>query len=227
MDHNPWADISVDAYNAHMGHPEVGQSAVLSEMTGEQLRAAAAMIDNPRVIAILGVTDGNGVEHAADIQFEKLIGVDVNDDFLHACRAKFPSQGGRYAFRNVDLVSDKARAVAALGEANIFILNLVIEHIGLSVTTDLFSSLPQKKRFVSCVIQENRDGSVASKSGHEHAFSEIVPLVREVSPVSLIEAMEGIGYALVNTCDRTLANGKIFLRYDFCDRSLRSENAGD
>src|SRR4029079_8019651 len=69
-------------YEAHMALPQVGQAQLLADLFAAELRARS-----PASVAVLGCAGGNGFEHAPAAL--RVVGVDVNGDYVAAARARF------------------------------------------------------------------------------------------------------------------------------------------
>ena len=79
--HNPWRDFPHDIYVKHMGHESVGQLEMRSRIVSEQL---ALVTDMPSpVIAMLGITDGNGLCNVEPGRYKAIIGIDINTGETH------------------------------------------------------------------------------------------------------------------------------------------------
>ena len=166
------------------------------------------MADHPcRSVAILGVAGGNGVEHAQALPFETIYGVDINADYLAACRARFALLGDRLVLLQRDLTRDP------LPPAQLVIANLLIEYTG--VDAFLKRVAQAKPEAVSCVIQHNGAQGFVSASPHAQAFAAIEKLHKDVPVGALTDGMEGIGYALTHLSSHPLPSGKLLLRADF------------
>ncbi len=74
---SPWLTIDAKDYEAHMGHPSVGQLQALSGV----LRAILER-DRPSSLTVLGCATGNGFEHIDPSATTKVVGVDINPDYL-------------------------------------------------------------------------------------------------------------------------------------------------
>jgi methyltransferase family protein len=108
---NPWLDIPLAEYEAHMAHADVAQAQLLSEIFAAALDAYA-----PRSVAILGCAGGNGFERVSSGTTERVVGVDLNPEYVGRARARFEHrlaglelftgdvQTERFAFPPVDLV---------------------------------------------------------------------------------------------------------------------------
>ena len=58
---NPWLDIPLADYEAHMALPSVGQAALLGD-----LFAATVEAHRPESVALIGCAGGNGFERIVD-----------------------------------------------------------------------------------------------------------------------------------------------------------------
>jgi hypothetical protein len=77
---NPWLDIPLADYEGHMALPNVGQAQLLSDVFASALSKYA-----PRSVAILGCAGGNGLDRVSSNVTERVVGVDLNPDYvLHA-----------------------------------------------------------------------------------------------------------------------------------------------
>ncbi|MDH7604148.1 MAG: class I SAM-dependent methyltransferase [Melioribacter sp.] len=81
---NPWLRIPADDYENHMSASNVGQLQVLNKIFKDVLDEF-----NPKSICVLGCTTGNGFEHLINRDVEKIIGIDINQNYLAECSERF------------------------------------------------------------------------------------------------------------------------------------------
>lgn len=208
---NPWHQISTEMYEKHMGHEAVQQLQMLSRVTDEQLQLVRDMI--LPAVAILGITNGNGLEHVSKELFRTVIAMDINHEFIDVCQQRYGYLEPVLKLHQIDLISDREKAISLLTPADLVIANLLIEHIHLDNFLAIVMELPKAR--VSVTIQVNPDGSLTSHSGYEHAFDKVVELVRECDETDIVGGMAGIGYHLFGNTEYDLPNGKRFVRLDF------------
>ncbi len=91
---NPWLKIPIEDYEAHMSSPNVGQQQMLNLIFKELLNQF-----NPKKIAVVGCTSGNGFEHVDFDYIDKLLGIDINPEFINSAKEKFGDAG-----KKIDLV---------------------------------------------------------------------------------------------------------------------------
>ena len=84
---NPWLSIPAVDYEGHMGSPGVGQLQFLSRVFGELL----AEVD-PASIAVLGCATGNGFEHVRPERVRRLVGLDINREYIEVCRERYAAK---------------------------------------------------------------------------------------------------------------------------------------
>lgn len=81
---NPWLRIPADDYKKHMSAPNVGQLQVLNKIFKDILDEF-----NPKSICVLGCTTGNGFEHLINRDVDRIVGIDINQDYLAECKDLF------------------------------------------------------------------------------------------------------------------------------------------
>ena len=210
MEPNPWTRLPHDTYEKHMGHESVRQLEALSRVVRDQL-ALVADIEKPAV-AILGITGGNGLEHAAPGRYRSVIGVDINGEYLDVCRERY-GHLPELELHRIDLTVEKDRAVELLKNADLVTANLLVKHIRLGNFMDIAAGL--ERPVVSVTVQFNPDGRSLSSSGYETAFEDIRRVGEECGEERLTAAMRGAGYKLIGRTEYPLPNGKMFIRLDY------------
>lgn len=85
---NPWLKIPASDYEGHM--EAVGQRALL----GQIFRDVYSLV-RPRRLAILGCATGNGFEYVDTAITERIVGVDINPDYIEIARRRFSASGSR------------------------------------------------------------------------------------------------------------------------------------
>ena len=210
LDFNPWHNLPHDTYEKHMGHDDVRQLQTLSLIFKEQLELVA---DLPKpIIAILGITGGNGLENVVQGRYKRIIGIDINAEYLNICRERYGYLPELELYR-IDLMTDKDRAVEVLSDTDMVSANLVVRHIHLDNFMDIAGRL--KKPIISVTIQLDFGGQAVSHSGYEAAFAEIGLIRQECGEDDLTAAMHDAGYSQFGRAEYNMPNGKMLLRLDY------------
>ncbi len=84
---NPWLDIPLADYEGHMALPNVDQAQLLSEVFAGALSKYA-----PRSVAVLGCAGGNGLDRVSSKVTQRVVGVDLNPDYVQQVRTRYDHQ---------------------------------------------------------------------------------------------------------------------------------------
>ncbi len=95
---NPWCVVPASDYEAHMGPRGVDQLAPLSQIFQEVYVAT-----QPDRVLVLGCATGNGLEHVDPSVTKRVVGVDVNLQYLGIARQRFFHLGPRLELYNADV----------------------------------------------------------------------------------------------------------------------------
>ena len=112
---NPWEELPLSVYHLQTG--VLGLRKPLDKLLHNQLR------DHPaKSYLLFGITDGSGLENAPLAHDTRIIGVDINEDYLRACARKLghtPHPGEIYgSYLLTQRFSGWANAVSAAGLTN-------------------------------------------------------------------------------------------------------------
>lgn len=201
---NPWSEIPLGDYEAHMRLASVGQLQALNAMMRGQLSRY-----DVSTVMILGIAGGNGLEHVDPAKYRTVYGVDVNAAYLTQCTARYPALTG--IFRPVQ--ADLQEKTTALPKAELLVANLLIEYIGY----ENFQRAVRLVRpcYVSCGIQINTDVGFVSDSPYLHVFDGLEAVHHQMSEDGLTAAMGTADYSLIEQEETPLPNGKRLVRLDY------------
>lgn len=201
---NPWEEIDLNAYEAHMSLDSVFQLQTMNQMMKEQFYAYPV-----KSVIILGIAGGNGLEHINRRIFNRVYGVDINERYLSACRQRYPHLQNVLETIHADLSKD----VSTLPYADLLVANLFIEYIGYECFQEAVKQAGT--RYVSCIIQVNTDVSFVSDSPYIHIFDRLEEVHHRMDENALTNAMGEIGYKKEMYEERRLPNGKKLVRIDY------------
>jgi ubiquinone/menaquinone biosynthesis C-methylase UbiE len=98
---NPWLTITLGDYEAHMSLPEVGQAKMLVSELGNLLAAYA-----PNSLAFVGCAGGNGFKEAAEAGTTRIVGIDINANYLAVARTRYADRIGALELYCVNIEKD-------------------------------------------------------------------------------------------------------------------------
>ena len=157
---NPWHDIELQTYEAHMQLESVQQLQTLDSIMEEQFALCDA-----KQIMILGIAGGNGLRHLKNHIFQTVYGVDVNAAYLRVCRLRYPEWNDVFIPIEADFLDEYIQ----LPHCNLLIANLLVGYIGCTRFQE-----PENQsgaEIVSVVIQQDTDEGFVSDSPYLHSFA--------------------------------------------------------
>ena len=202
---NPWNDINLSDYENHMSLESVNQLQTMNSLMKKQFS------DYPvKTCMVLGIAGGNGLEHVSGDKYQKVYGVDINEDYLKAVKERYENLSGVLECLHIDLITEPEK----LPHTELVIANLLIEYIGYAAFQKAVKQIDPD--YVSCVIQINTDeASWVSDSPYLHAFDRLDEVHCQMEENELEQAMKDAGYRIILNETEPLPNGKALQRLDF------------
>jgi SAM-dependent methyltransferase len=197
---NPWLSIPASDYEGHMRSPEVGQLAFLSDVFGEILEEF-----RPVTLAVLGCATGNGFERIDPARVRRVVGVDVNPEYLEIARRRFaPRIPGLELIR-----ADLSAADLEPGSCDLIHAALVLEYAAPEIVVPKAAAWLAPGGVFSVVLQLPADSGMVT----ETAFASLRSLeqtMRLVDPSELAELTRANGLVEIRARKVTLPSGKPF-----------------
>ena len=195
---NPWTVVPAADYERHMGPEGVDQLAALSTLFQESYLAA-----QPDRVLVLGCATGNGLEHVDPSITAKVVGVDVNLQYLGVARQRFFHLGPRLELFCSD--ADKYRSPPA--SFDLVHAALIFEYLYPEVLVRRISEWLAPKGACSVVLQlPGGEGPEAPSK----AMRIIEKAMKLVPPEELVRLFEHYGLALRRHKKVPLSHGKAF-----------------
>jgi hypothetical protein len=195
---NPWLTIPLADYEGHMALPAVGQAQLLAELFAAALRRHV-----PRSAAVLGCAGGNGFERAP-ATVERLVGVDVNPDYVAAARERFGARPGLELH-----VADLAREPWPFAPVDLVFAALLFEYVEPAVVCSAARAKVSDGGILVAVVQlQSTLPDVTPTSFRSLAVLESA--MRLVPPDALERSAAAAGFRCVDTAMATASGGKHF-----------------
>lgn len=207
---NPWKDIPLSDYEQHMSLESVYQLQAMNDMMKGQFETYPI-----KSVMILGIAGGNGLEHIDSAAWDCVYGVDINPDYLSACRTRYPLLQNTLK----TICADLTAASQQLPHADLLVANLLVEYIGYANFQRVAEQIAPQ--YISCGIQINTDASFVSDSPYLHVFDRLDEVHHQMESSALTEALSQIGYVPILQAEHLLPNGKKLVRLDFEQASAR------
>lgn len=158
---------------------------------------------------VLGIAGGNGLEHIDSQRIKTVYGVDINQDYLTECAARYRKLGAVLECLRAD-VTDKN---TVLPYADLVVADLFIEYVGCKCFKRAVSNV--RPKYISTVIQINTDDSFVSDSPYLHAFDRLDGVHHQIDANALTTAMRDIHYKIDTKEEQLLPNGKKLLQLNY------------
>ena len=210
----PWLQVPLNDYEGHMGAAGVDQLAPLADHFAEALAFC-----KPQSVAIVGIAGGNGLQHVDPSATTRVVGIDLNADYLAAVRRRFPTLK-QLELQRLHLTKERPR----LEPVDMVHAALLFEHTGLSPCLENCLSLVASSGHFVAVLQlpSAVQAPVANTS-----FPSIQNLKEHfalIDPATFSTVLEHNGFSLALEKHRPLAGGKAFWMGIFQRRKLQSSS---
>jgi hypothetical protein len=197
---NPWLAVPLNEYEQHMSSEEVQQLCVLSDLFAEGIARC-----HPSSIAVLGIAGGNGLERIDRSITERIVGIDLNPQYLEAVRQRHSHLPG-LELHCVDLSQQRLEfePVQLVHAAMIF------EHAGIDCCLENAIAMVAPGGHLSIVLQLPSESGQKAVTSHFPTIECLGSHFSMVSPEWLCESLAGRGFQRTHQTTRTLPGGKGF-----------------
>jgi predicted TPR repeat methyltransferase len=195
---NPWSVVQATDYERHMGPEGVDQLAPLSSLFQEVVLAA-----QPDRLLLVGCATGNGLEHVDPSVTRRIVGVDVNLQYLGIARQRFFHLGPRLELYNSDITAFRSAPAAF----DLVHAALVLEYLHPEVLVRRVSEWLAERGTFSVVLQLAGGDTPEAPS---RAMQLISKATRLVPPEELTGLCEHYGLGLRRQREIPLKHGKRF-----------------
>ncbi|HLK93653.1 MAG TPA: class I SAM-dependent methyltransferase [Polyangia bacterium] len=200
---NPWLSIPAADYEGHMGPGGADQLAPLARIFGEVVGEA-----RPPSVALLGCATGNGLEAIDPAVTSRVVGVDLNPEYLALARSRHGALGDRLDLRCADLLTCALEPAAfALVHAA-----LVFEHLDPAALAPRIAGWLATGGLCSVVLQAAAPGEApppVSRTGFS-SLEALSATMRLVSPPELTRLFAAHGLGERRAWQVPLPHGKAF-----------------
>jgi hypothetical protein len=195
---NPWLNVPLTDYEAHMASGAVDQADALSALFAEVLALC-----RPASVAVLGVAGGNGLERIDPACTQRVVGIDLNPDYLLAVRSRFADLAG-LELHHADLSVDRT----AIAPVDLVHAALIFEHAGTALCLQNALALVAPSGALSVVLQVPGETSGNVGSSGIASVSQLASHFALVEPAELTARIATSGFALIHQARRTVPAGK-------------------
>jgi ubiquinone/menaquinone biosynthesis C-methylase UbiE len=197
---NPWLDIPLEDYEAHMTLPYVGQAQLLSELFGKAIAEF-----RPRSVAVLGCAGGNGFERIRAGEVERVVGIDISPDYIERTRTRFNARVPALELFVGDVETDSF----PFRPVELVFAGLLFEYLDVGRAMPRIRSMLRPRGTLVTVSQLPSSAAEVTPSPYR-SLGTLSSVLRLVSPQTLTELAAASGFEPLDAQIVAALGGKQF-----------------
>jgi hypothetical protein len=198
---NPWLEIPLADYEAHMAHPAVDQARLLAEELRGMLRTY-----RPHSVAIIGAAGGNGLDQIDASVTTRTVAVDINPEYAAELKRRYAHKILGLEVQVTDIESSRLQVLPVEFVYAALLLEYVDLHRGLAGLRSLCVPLG-----LLATVTQLPSPSVAPVTPSPYSsLQRLSPSMQLVSSESLEAAARVVGFSLQASHQVSSAAGKSF-----------------
>ncbi len=170
---NPWLKISAADYEGHMSAPSVMQLQMLSKIFADVLNEFS-----PKAIAVLGCTTGNGFEHLVGRNIKRIVGVDINPEYLAVCRKRYADKLPQLKL----LCEDLSTLDLAASSFDLIYAALIFEYVDVDKLLAKIADWLKPDGVLSVVLQLQSESLLPVSETLFESVKTLAPFIKLVTP---------------------------------------------
>lgn len=203
---NPWLDIPLNDYEGHMALRGVGQANVIAALFEQAIGRCA-----PTSIAVIGCAGGNGFERINPDTVLRVVGVDVNPQYIEQSRVRHAQR-----LRNLELLcADVQSESLNYGPVDFTYAALLFEYVDAASTLRTLKRNSRPGAVLTTVLQLPHAALPSVSPSPFQSLGGLARLMNLVAPEEFRDAALKAGYTPVGTATTELPSGKKFCVQDF------------
>jgi len=201
MAENPWTLVPAADYESHMGPEGADQLAPLSAILGKALAGL-----RPARLLVLGVATGNGLEHVDPAVTRRVVGVDVNLQYLGLARQRQMRLGSRLEL----YCAEAEKVLLDAGTFDLVYAGLFFEHADLARLAGRIASWLAPGGALLAVLQLPAAGGAGAVPSRHASIAAVAGSMRLVPPAELERSLTGAGLLVRKAYELPVAHGRRF-----------------
>lgn len=199
---NPWLDIPLDDYEAHMAQPAIAQAALIADQLNILIETHA-----PSSVAIIGCAGGNGFDRLIDGRVDRVAGIDINPRYIEEARQRY---AGRMPGLTL-LVGDIQSAGQLFEPVDLIYAALVLEYVDVARAMSALRLHCKPGGILAVLVQlPHKDLPQVSPSPYA-SLRSLEPAMHLVSAADLHGSATVAGFTLQSSKTVESAGGKVFM----------------
>lgn len=198
---NPWLNIPLHDYEGHMSLPIVAQAALLADIFEGMLKTQL-----PESVAVLGCAGGNGFDRIDSAVTKRVVGIDINPDYITATRSRFADR-----LSGLELVvGDVQSAAFSFSPVELIFAALLFEYVDLDSTLKSIRRLLCPNGRLVTVLQLPKTDIEPVTPTPFITLQSLAPCLRFVSPDQVCDRAAAFGFRHISGNRVCSHGGKVF-----------------
>jgi trans-aconitate methyltransferase len=202
---NPWLEIPLWHYEAHMSDPGIAQAPMLVE----ELLLAVERHD-AKSVAVVGCAGGNGFHQLRATGIERAVGIDINPTYIEAVRRRHGHWTGLELH-----IADVQEPLPTIAPVDLVYAALIFEYVDVAATLDSLATLGGSTGWLVVVLQLPSSALPTVSASPYRTLDALAPVMQLRTPQELRDAASAAGLKFVSERTVTLPSGKPFAVLDF------------
>jgi len=208
---NPWLNIPIEDYEAHMSMSSVAQSQYLSQ----SLRDTANEIQ-PNSVAIIGCSGGNGLDHLLSRGLKKVVGVDINPSYIFTTQERY-----KHRFEDLELLcQDFTSPECSFWPVDLVFAALVFEYVDYKLGLSSITRFINPGKYLSVILQLPCKTITEISPGPYTSLNALSSLFKFILPKDFEAYAKSVGLSIVTSKCITLNSGKMFHEFLFQKKDM-------
>ena len=199
--HNPWLDIPLADYEAHMALPTVGQAQLIANELDILVRTYS-----PSSVAIIGCAGGNGFDCTVGSSVSRVVGVDINPQYVERARDRYK---GRIPGLELH-IADVQTSESLFDPVDLIYAALVLEYVDLGRTMSVLGSYCNANGVLAVLSQLPHETMAHVSPSPYTSLQLLAPGMRLISQEELQRQASQAGFAAVHSRITVSTGGKRF-----------------
>ncbi len=203
---NPWLNLPLGDYEAHMASPSVGQAAMLADVLGD-----AVAKWKPASIAVLGAAGGNGLDRIQADVTKRTVAIDINPRYLATLSRRLADRLPGLETRVADVDGRRVD----VEPVELVYAGLFFEHVDLGRALTTVRSVTAPNGMLVTVLQQAGSAQPVIGPSPYESLAAVGEAMRLIEPGSFATAARAAGFTLTDSRRITLPSGKSFAVLEF------------
>lgn len=198
---NPWLRIPASDYEAHMALPEVAQAQALSRLIASGLTEFT-----PVSFAVIGCSTGNGFEHINTARTRRVVGIDINPEYLKVLESRFAGKIPHLELIKADITDPSFW----IDPVSMVFAGLVFEYVdAFRALRNIVGCLAVGGIFLAVLQEASTESSPVTDTCYK-SLELLSPIMNLVSPMEFSKMCGRVGLIEIKTDTIPLKKGKAF-----------------